>query len=445
MPIKTEVEESEKSKVILTVEVPFDELGEMIDRAYRNVTKSVKISGFRAGKAPRPIIDQMVGKEAVLHEAANDMVSTFYPQAVDSAGIEPVSMPRVEVVQLADKEPLVFKATVEVRPEVKLGDFNTLIIDEVEQTPVAEEVEKQLDRLRDKFATLEVIEGRAAKKDDFVLIDYEGYIDDKAFEGGRGSDYMLQLGSDTFIPGFEDQLIGAEIGSDAQVKVAFPEDYQAAEFAGAEAVFEVKVKEIKVKKQPKADDEFAKSVSKFETIKEWKADLTEKVTERQESERKTGLRARAIDKMVEASEVEPPEGMVAERVDEMVKDFSDKILEAQGMTLEKWSSEAGIEIDFLRDTYQKQALQSLKAELVVDALVKAEKIEASEEDVENELKKLAEGTNRDLNDLKKEINKRDGMNYLKEKLATNKAVDFLVSKAEIKKRDDVDEPSTDSD
>jgi trigger factor len=445
MPIKTEVEQAEKGAVVLTVEVPFDELGALIDKAYRDVTRTIKISGFRKGKVPRPIIDQMVGKDAVLQEAANDMVSAFYPEAVQSSGISPVTMPKVQVVQLSDGEPLIFKATVDVRPEVKLGDYSELIVDDIEQEPVPKEVEKQIDRLRDKFATLEVVEGRAAKKDDFVLIDYEGYIEDKPFEGGRGSDYMLQLGSETFIPGFEDQLIGSEVDSDAEVKVSFPEDYQMAELAGAEAVFKVKVKEIKTKKQPNADDEFAKSVSKFDNMKEWKTDLEKIVIEGQKKAKEAGIRSAAIEKMVDISEVEPPEGMISDRVDEMIEDFSSRIREAQGISIEEWSKEAGIEVGFLRDNYSKEALRNIKAELIVGAVIDAEGLEASDEDIENEIKRLAEGTKRDINDLKKEINNEDSLSYLRKKLTVNKAVDFLAAKAVIKKRDDVNESSTDSD
>jgi len=445
MPIKTEVEQVEKSMVVLTVEVSFDELGESIDKAYRDVARKVKIPGFRKGKAPRAIIDQMVGKDAVLHEALNDAIPAIYPRAVESSGIEPVTMPQIDVVQLSDNLPLIFKARVEVKPEVKLGAYGKLEIDDIKQKPLAEEVQNQLERLRNKFATLEVVKGRAAKKDDFVLIDYEGYIQGKPFEGGRGGDYMLELGSGTFIPGFEDQLVGAKAGSEKQVKLTFPADYQTEALAGAEAVFKVEVKEIKARKQPKADDEFAKNVSKFDTLKELKADLKKTAIERQKNERETGIRMGALDKMVELSEVELPGGMINNRVEEMVQDFGARIQETQGITLQGWLAQSGIDMSVLRQSYRDEAERTTRTELVIEAVVKAEKIEASEDDVENEIKRLAEGAKRDVAELKEEIKERAGFNFLEQRLAMNKAVDFLASKVKVKKRDDANESSTDSD
>ncbi|MDP1808747.1 MAG: trigger factor [Actinomycetota bacterium] len=445
MPIKTEVEQVEKSMVVLTVEVPFDELGESIEKAYRDVAQKVKIAGFRKGKAPHAIIDQMVGKDAVLQEAMNDVIPAFYPQAVESSGIEPVTIPQIDVVQLSDNQPLIFKARVEVKPEVKLGAYKKLEIDEIEQKPVAEEVNKQLERLRNKFATLEVVKGRAAKSGDFVLIDYEGYIQGKPFEGGRGSDYMLELGSGTFIPGFEDQLIGAKAGSATPVKLVFPADYQAENLAGAEAAFDVKIKEIKTKKQPKADDEFANNVSKFDTLKEFKADLKKAAIERQKKERETGIRMGALDKMVELSEVELPAGMIGSRVEEMIQDFEDRIQETQKITLQGWLAQSGIDMSVLRQSYQDEAQRTTKTELVIEAVMKAEKIEATDEDAEKEIKRLAEGAKKDINELKEEIKKRDGFGFLKNRLAVNKTVDFLATKVKVKKKDDVNESSTDSD
>lgn len=444
MPIKTEVEQVEKSLVVLTVEVPYDQLGESIEKAYRDVAQKVKIPGFRKGKAPRSIIDQMVGKEAVLHEALHDAIPDFYPRAVESSGIEPVTMPQIDVVQCLEDQPLIFKARVEVKPEVTLGDYKKLEIDEIEQKPVAEEVETQLDRLRSKFATLEVVKGRAAKSGDFVLIDYEGFIQGTPFEGGRGSDYMLELGSNTFIPGFEDQLVGAKAGSETQVKLAFPADYQAENLAGADAVFDVTVKEIKTKKQPKADDEFAKNVSKFDTLKELKADLKKTAIERQKNERETGIRIGALDKMVDLTEVELPGGMISQRVEEMIQDFGARIQETQGITLQAWLAQSGIDMSVMRQSYQDEAEKTTKTELVIEAVMKAEKIEATDEDVETEIKRLAEGSKRDIDELREEIKKRDGFGFLKQRLAMNKAVDFLAAKVKLKKKDDANESSTDS-
>ncbi len=446
MPIKTEVEQVEKNTVVLKVEIPIDELGESIERAYRDVARKVKIPGFRKGKAPRAVIDQMVGKEAVLHEALHEAIPAFYPQAVESSGIEPVTMPQIDVVQLSENEPLIFKARVDVKPEVKLGSVDDLEIEDIEQKTVAEEVTLQLNRLRAKFATLEIVKGRAAKKGDFVLIDYEGYIQGKPFEGGRGSDYMLELGSGSFIPGFEDQLIGAKAGGEKQVKVTFPKDYQVERLAGEDAVFAVTIKGLKAKKEPKLDDDFAKNVSKFDTLKELKADLKKTVTARLKAEREAGIRMAALDKMIELSELDVPEGMVQRRVEEMVRDFGDRIEQTQGITLQAWLAQSGVGGDVLRQSYYAEAERTIKTELVIEAVMKAEKIEATEGDVANEIKRLAEGAKRDVDELKEEIMSRNGFEFLKQRLSMNKAVDFLARKAKIKKKkDDGDESSTDSD
>lgn len=445
MTIKTEVEEVEKHTVILKVEVPFEDLGESINRAYRDVAGKVRIPGFRKGKAPRAIIDQMIGKDAVLNEALQDFIPDIYPKAVESSGIDPVTMPQIDVVQIKENEPLIFTAKVQVKPEIKLGSFDDLIIDPLKQKTIKDEVEEEIDKLRNKFATLDVVKKRAAQKGDFVLIDYDGYIDGKPFEGGRGADYMLELGSGSFIDTFEDQLVGAKTGGEVEVNVTFPKDYQGEHVAGAAAVFKVTVKEIKEKKLPKADDEFAQNVSKFDTLKELKGDLKKVVGERQDEAQKAAMRTGAVEKIAEISEVDLPSGLVDRRVEHMLRDFGNRLNQMQGMSLDAWLASIGDKAaDTFKESYKGEAEKSLRNELVLEEVTKVHSIEATDEDVENEIKRLAEGSKRDIDELKEEIKARDGISYLKERLSINKTVDFLVSKAKLKKRDDADESGSDS-
>lgn len=434
MPIKTEVEEVEKNIVLLKVEVPFDEMGEAIERAYRDIAAKAKIPGFRQGKAPRTVIDQHVGKETVLNEALQEVIQIVYPQAVESAGIKPVAMPEINVVNIAENQPLVFNAKVQVKPAIKLGSLDEVEIEALPKKSVAEGVKVEVEKMQDKFATLDHVKGRATKNGDYVLIDYTGYLAGKPFEGGQASDYMLELGSGTFISGFEEQLIGEKVASEKEVKVTFPEGYQAEHLAGKEVSFTVKIKETKVKKRPKADDEFAKNVSKFETLKEWKADLKKAVAKRQKEEEQTILQKRAVSKLVELSEVDVPSGMVERKIDQMVGNFERQIKQVQKMDLEQWSEAQGVSIDVLRKSYKEDAEKSLKEELVLEALAGSEKLKATEKDVENEIKKLAGIWKKEVDEVKEELNKNESWDLLKYRLSINKAVDLLVDKVKIKKR-----------
>jgi len=449
MTIKTDVEEVGKDTIVITIEVPAERIAGPINKTYREIAKKVHIPGFRQGKAPKPIINQMVGKEVVLDEAANDIIPDVYSEALKDSGVVPVTMPEFEVVQIKENEPLIFTAKVQVKPEIKLGALTDLEVDSVELASPADEVKNELEKLRNKFATLEVVKSRESRKGDFVLIDYEGFIDNKPFEGGRGSDYMLEIGSDTFIPGFEDQLIGVKPGVSKQVELTFPKDYQAEHLAGADAVFKVKAKEIKTKKLPKLDDEFAAGVSKFDTLKELKEDLKAKTKERQEKQKKEVVREAALEKMVELAEVDLPDGMVERRIDQMVKAFANQVEQMQGGDFSDWLKQMGMEPVEFRNNYKQEAIKNLKTELTLEAVAKDYDIEATEENVDEEIRRLAEGSGKEVDDLKTEIEERDGYGFLHERLSMDKAIDFLAEKTKIKakkeeKKDDADESSTDS-
>jgi len=430
MALKTDVEEVAKNTVKLKVEVPENEIQPTIKKAYKDIANKVRIPGFRKGKAPKPIIDMMVGKEAVLYEAAQELVVQFYPQAVEKAGLEPVTTPEINIEQIEEGKPLIFTAKVEVKPEVTLGDYKNLVIEPVDATVTQKDVEKEINRLREKFATLETTTKKAAAGD-YVLIDYVGYIDGKPFEGGSASDYMIELGTKTLWPEVEEQLIGSKAGEEKQAKVTFGEDYP--QFAGKEAVFEIKIKEVKTKKLPPADDELAQTVSKFDTLKELKADIEQKLKKKKEAQAEAAKKSAAVDKLVEISEVELPKGMIERRIDQMLADFERQIKAYQNITLDEWVQKIGLKKEQVRENYRQEAIKSLKTELVLDAVIKKEKLDVTEEEINKEIERLASISKKKPEDVKAEILKVEGLDYLKSRLTAAKAVDFLVSKAKVKK------------
>jgi len=430
MALKTDVEEVAKNTVKLKVEVPENEIQPTIKKAYKDIANKVRIPGFRKGKAPKPIIDMMVGKEAVLYEAAQELVVQFYPQAVEKAGLEPVTTPEINIEQIEEGKPLIFTAKVEVKPEVTLGDYKNLVIEPVDATVTQKDVEKEINRLREKFATLETTTKKAAAGD-YVLIDCVGYIDGKPFEGGSASDYMIELGTKTLWPEVEEQLIGSKAGEEKQAKVTFGEDYP--QFAGKEAVFEIKIKEVKTKKLPPADDELAQTVSKFDTLKELKADIEQKLKKKKEAQAEAAKKSAAVDKLVEISEVELPKGMTERRIDQMLADFERQIKAYQNITLDEWVQKIGLKKEQVRENYRQEAIKSLKTELVLDAVIKKEKLDVTEEEINKEIERLASISKKKPEDVKAEILKVEGLDYLKSRLTAAKAVDFLVSKAKVKK------------
>lgn len=430
MAVKTDVEEVAKHTVKLKVEVPEAEIQPTIKKTYKDIAHKVRIPGFRKGKAPKPIIDMMVGKEAVLYEAAQELVVQFYPQAVEKAGLEPVTTPKINIEQIEEGKPLIFTAEVEVKPEVILGDYEKLVIEPVDTKVTEKDVEKEINRLREKFATLETTTKKAAAGD-YLLIDYVGYIDGKPFEGGTASDYMIELGSKTLWPEVEQQLIGSKAGEEKQAKVTFGEDYP--QFAGKEAVFEIKVKEVKTKKLPPADDELAQTVSKFDTLKELKSDIEQKLKEKKEKQVEATKKAAVVDKLVELSEVELPNGMIERRIDQMLDDFERQIKAYQNITLDEWVQKIGLKMEQVRENYREEAIKSLKTELVLEAVIKKEKLDVSEEEINKEIERLATISKKKPEDVKAEILKVNGLDYLKNRLTAAKAVDFLVAKAKVKK------------
>lgn len=444
--MKTDIEELEKNTVLLKVEVPIVEVTGSIKKAYKEVSEKVRIPGFRKGKAPKGIIDQMVGKEVVLNEALQELIPFYYPKAVESSGVEPVSMPEIDIVQIEEDKPLIFTAKIQVKPKVVLGDYHKIEIEEFSVVPTKEEVEREINNIREKFSHLKVLKRRNLKKGDFALIDFQGFIEGKPFEGGSASDYMLEIGSGTFIPGFEEQLVGAKRGEERDVKVTFPHDYSNQHLADKEAVFRVAVKEIKEKELPALNDEFAKNVSEFDTLREFKKSVKEKVRQRKEAQAEAQKRSAVVDFVINQAEMEIPPVMIENQINAMVRNF-EETLKNQGLRLEDYLRSTSTEFKLFKENYRAEAIKRIKTDLVLEAVQKAENIEISDEDVDNEIKRLAKGAKRDFKELKKEVKEREGYDYLRLSLQRLKTVDFLVSKAKTRKKkkdDEKDGSSADS-
>lgn len=434
--MKTDIQEveNEKNTVILKVEVPSEDIADSINKAYKEISEKVKIPGFRKGKIPPQVIDRMIGKDAVLNEALNDLIPLFYPKAVESSGIDPVSMPQIDIKQLEDDKPLIFTAKVQVRPEVELGDYKEITLPEQTTKATKEEVDKQLNSMRDKFAQLEPVSKRALKKGDYALIDFEGFMNGKPFEGGSGTDYMLEIGSGTFIPGFEDQLVGAKRGEERDINVTFPDDYQAEFLAGHDAVFNVKVKEIKEKKLPKIDDDFAKNVSQFETLAELKKDVKKTIEEKKKSQANFKRRNEVVEYVADRAKVDLPSALIERQMDIMLEDLEDT-LKRQKTDISVYLAQMGDDKQHFRESFRNESTKRVKQNLVLEAVTKAENIDVGDEDVEAEIRKLAEGSNQDFDDLKAQMTE-EHIDYLKDRLRLMKTVDFLESKVKYVKKDE---------
>ncbi|MBE0446766.1 MAG: trigger factor [Actinobacteria bacterium] len=436
--MKTEIERlEEKNTVLLRVEVPADTFGKAIDEAYKKISNQLVIPGFRKGKVPKPVIDSRVGKQSVQEEALQSALPSYYIDALKDVDIEPIDQPEVDIVQIEESKPLIFTAKVKVKPEVKLGDYKGTEIEKPSAEVTEEEIDEQIETLRDNFANLEPVEDRSVKEGDFVLIDFEGFIDDEPFEGGSAEDYLLEVGSKTFIPGFEEQLIGMSKGESKEIEVAFPDDYGSEQLAGKEARFKVSLKEIKEKKLQELDDDFAKQVG-FDTVDELRSDIREKVREAKRKYANTEVRRIIVDKVTDAAEVEVHDVMVERELDEMLKDFSSDV-KRQGLELNQYLEMTGTTVEDLHNEWRDRAEDRVKSRLVLEAISEAENVEVSPEDVDNEIKKAAEATGRDFDEVKQIFQMKGTINSLGKRLLIGKAIDWLIENANIKIKEEMEE------
>ncbi len=425
--MSVQVEKLEKNMAKLTVEVPAEDVEKAIQGAYQKTKKSINIPGFRKGKAPRQLIEKMYGKEVFYSDAVDAMLPKAYSDAVEECGEEIVSYPKIDVVQIESGKPFIFTAEVAVKPAVTLGEYKGI---QVEKAPIEvtdEEIEAQVNKEREANSRTVTVEDRAVQKGDIATIDFEGFVDGVAFDGGKGENYDLEIGSNTFIPGFEDQLVGAEIGKELDVNVTFPEEYGAKELAGKEAVFKCKVNGIKVKELPEADDEFAQEVSEFDTLDEYKADIKAKLLKDKEDEAKRAKEDAVIGKIVENATMDIPDAMVEYQTQQMLDDFGRR-MQSQGLSLEQYFQFTGMTETDYKEQMKPRALQNIQSRLVLEAVAEAEKLEATEEDLEKEYAKMAEQYKLDV-DKVKEIFGEYQKEELKKDIVIQKAAELVTEAA----------------
>lgn len=418
-----QVEKLEKNMAKLTIEAGADELEKAIEKAYQKQKNQISIPGFRKGKVPRQMVEKMYGKEVFYEEAANLLIPDAYDKALDECEEDIVSSPKIEVVQIEAGKPFIFTATVALKPEVKLGKYKGVKVDKIDTTVTDEEIDAEINKERENNARNITVEDRPVKDGDMTSLDFEGFVDGEPFDGGKGESYPLTIGSGAFIPGFEEQLVGAEIGKEVKVKVTFPEDYQAENLQGKEAVFKCTVKEIKEKELPELDDEFASEVSEFETLSEYRENVKKNLTEKKEKDAKKAKEEAAIKAVVEASEMEIPEPMLESQQKQMVDEFAQRIT-MQGLSMEQYFQFTGTNYQKMVEQVKPQALERIKSRLVLEAVVKAENIEVTEEEYEKELETMADVYQMELAKVKDLMGDREKKNIMQD-LAVQKAAEFI--------------------
>ncbi|MBD5525457.1 MAG: trigger factor [Lachnospiraceae bacterium] len=425
-----QVEKLEKNMAKLTIEVGAEELEKAIEKAYQKQKKQISIPGFRKGKVPRQMVEKMYGKEVFYEDAANELIPDAYDKALSECEEDIVSSPKIEVTQIEAGKPFVFTATVALKPEVKLGKYKGLKIDKIDSEVTEEEVDAEINRERENNARNITVEDRPVKDGDMTTLDFEGFVDGVPFEGGKGENYPLTIGSGAFIPGFEEQLVGAEIGKEVEVNVTFPEDYQAEDLKGKAAVFKCTVKEIKEKELPELDDEFASEVSEFETLAEYREDVKKNLAEKKEKDAKNAREDAAIKAAVEVAEMEIPDAMLETQQRQMVDEFAQRIT-MQGLSMEQYFQFTGTNYQKMVEQVKPQALERIKSRLVLEAIAAAEKIEATDEDYEKELETMAEVYQMEVAKVKELMGEREKKNIMQD-LAVRKAAEFVAKNAKEK-------------
>ena len=422
-----QVEKLEHNMAKLTVEVAAEDVEKALQAAYLKQRKQINIPGFRKGKVPRQMIEKMYGPEVFYDEAANNMIPDAYAKAYDESELDIVSQPKIEVVQMEKGKPFIFTADVATKPEVTLGDYKGLKVDKVSTRVTQKEVDEEIEKERERNARTIEVTDRAVQDKDEVTLDFEGFVDGVAFEGGKGEDYPLTIGSGSFIPGFEEQLIGAEIDKEVEVNVTFPKEYHSEELAGKDATFKCTVHTIKAKELPELDDEFASEVSECETMDAYRAEVKKNIKERKERTGKEKKENQAVDQAIENAQMDIPEAMIEFQVRQMADDFARRI-QQQGLTVEQYFQFTGMTAEKMLEEMRPQAEKSIKTRLVLEAIVKAENIEVSDERVEEELTKMAEAYQMEVEKLKEFMGENE-KKQIKEDLAVQEAITLLVNES----------------
>ena len=422
-----QVEKLEKSMAKLTITVEAAKFDAAVDSAYQKNKGKIALPGFRKGKAPRAMIEKMYGTGVFFEDAANELIPEAYETAAKESELEIVAQPEIEVTQMDKGTDFIFTATVAIKPEVTLGDYKGIEVEKKEAEVSEEEITAEIDKAREANSRLITIEDRATEDGDTVIIDFDGYVDGKQFEGGYAEDYTLVLGSHSFIDNFEDQLVGKNLGEDVEVNVTFPEEYHVDELKGKPALFKVKIKEIQKKELPELDDDFAQDVSDFDTLDEYKADVEKKILENKENQIKREQEDQIIEKIIENAQMEIPQQMIAAQTRQMTQEFAQR-LQSQGLSLEQYMQFTGLTPQKMMEDLEPQALKRIQSRLVLEAVVAAENIEASDEEIDKELENMASMYQMEIDKLKELIGddekKQIGMD-----LAVQKAVEFVVKEA----------------
>ena len=422
-----QVERMEKNMAKLTIEVPAEELEKALQKAYQKNKNRINVPGFRKGKVPRQMIEKMYGPEIFYDDAANALIPDAYSAAVDECEFKLVSRPSIEVVKIEKGQPFVFTAEVAVKPEVTLGQYKGIEVEKIDTTATEEEITAEVDKERENNSRTITVEDRGVQDGDMTVIDFEGFVDGVAFDGGKGTDYPLTIGSGAFIPGFEEQLVGAEIGKELEVNVTFPEEYHAKDLAGKAAVFKCTVKEIKVKELPEADDDFAKDVSEFDTMEEYKADLKKKVEERKAADAKAKKEDAVIEKIIEGATMEIPEAMIETQAEYLVDDFAQR-LQMQGMSMDQYMQYTGTTPEAMTNQMKPQAKKRIESRLVLEAVAAAENIEIDDEAIEAEMNRMAEAYKMELDKIKELISEEEKKN-MREGPSIQKAIELVTESA----------------
>ena len=422
-----QVEKLEKNMAKLTIEASAEDFEKAIQKVYLKARGKINIPGFRKGKAPRKLIEKMYGTGVFYEDAANDLIPTAYAEALKDCDLEIVSRPEINVTQIESGKPFIFTAEVAVKPEVTLGEYKGVEVEKSDVEVTDEDINKEVDKERENNSRTIDVDDRAVESGDIIKLDFDGSVDGVPFAGGKAENYTLTIGSGSFIPGFEDQLIGTKIGEDKDVTVTFPEDYHEKSLAGKEAVFKCKVNAISVKELPEADDEFASEVSEFETLAEYKEDIKKKLTEKKEKAARAKKEAQAIEKAVENATMEIPDAMIDTQVQSMMEDFARR-MQSQGLSLEQYFQFTGMDVKKMHDQMKPEALKRIQNSLVLEAVAKAENIEISDEKVDEEIAKMAEAYKMEVEKLKGIIgdSERDQM---KKDLAVQAAADLIADAA----------------
>lgn len=425
--MSVQVENLEKNMAKLTIEVTAEDLEKALNAAYQRQKKNISIPGFRKGKVPRAMVEKMYGPAVFYEDAVNSLIPQEYAKAADESGLDIVSQPEIDVVQIEKGKPFIFTAEVAVKPEVTLGEYKGLSVDKVSNRVTAKEIDAKLEEEQKKNARTVVVEDRAVQDGDEVVLDFEGFVDGVAFEGGKGENYPLTIGSGSFIPGFEEQLIGAEAEKEVEVNVTFPEEYHSEDLAGKAAVFKCTVHEIKAKELPELDDEFAAEVSEFDTLDAYKADIKAKIKEQKIADGNRKKEDQAVEKAVANATMEIPEAMIDTQVNQMAQDFAQRI-QQQGLSMEQYFQFTGMTAESMMEELRPQAVKRIETRLVLEAIAKAENIEITDERIDEELAKMAEAYKMEVEKLKEFMGENE-KEQMKMDLAVQDAVTFLADNA----------------